>query len=54
MNDLRNGLLERGVDFMSFTSCVTSCAHTPALIDEAIDIFDETLADLILNGVIAA
>lgn len=54
VNGLRNGLLERGVDFMSFTSCVTSCAHTPALIDEAIDIFDETLADLILNGVIAA
>ena len=54
VNGLRNGLLERGVDFMSFTSCVTSSAHTPELVDEAIDIFDETLADLVMNGVIAA
>ncbi|SPJ31165.1 aspartate aminotransferase family protein [Falsiruegeria mediterranea] len=54
VNGLRNGLLERGVDFMSFTSCVTSSAHTPELVDEAIEIFDETLADLVMNGVIAA
>lgn len=51
---LRNGLLERGVDFMSFTSCVTSNAHTPELIDEAVEIFDEALGDLIETGVIAA
>lgn len=54
VNGLRNGLLERGVDFMSFTSCVTSSAHTPELIDEAISIFDETLADLVFTGVIKA
>ena len=51
---LRSGLLARGVDFMSFTSCVTSCAHTPELIDEAIAVFDSVLGDLTLNGVIAA
>ncbi|MEM9499616.1 MAG: aminotransferase class III-fold pyridoxal phosphate-dependent enzyme [Pseudomonadota bacterium] len=51
---LRNGLLERGVDFMSFTSCVTSCTHTPALIDEAVDIFEAVLSDLIDAGVVAA
>jgi len=51
---LRGGLLERGVDFMSFTSCVTSNTHTPELIDEAIDIFDAVLGDLTETGVIAA
>lgn len=51
---LRNGLLERGVDFMSFTSCVTSSAHTPDLIDEAVEIFDAVLVDLIETGAIAA
>jgi len=51
---LRGGLLERGVDFMSFTSCVTSSAHTPALIDEAVTIFDAVIHDLIRSGDIAA
>lgn len=54
VNGLRGGLLNRGVDFMSFTSCVTSSAHTPELIDEALDLFDETVADLIKTGVITA
>jgi len=54
VNGLRNGLLERGVDFMSFTSCVTSSAHTPELVDEAIAIFDETLGDLVYSGAIKA
>ena len=53
VNGLRNGLLARGVDFMSFTSCVTSSAHTPELVDEAIEIFDETLGELTEAGVIA-
>jgi len=39
---------------MSFTSCVTSSAHTPELIDEALELFDETVADLIKTGVITA
>ncbi|MBC6406189.1 MAG: aminotransferase class III-fold pyridoxal phosphate-dependent enzyme [Rhodospirillales bacterium] len=51
---LRSGLLARGVDFMSFTSCVTSNTHTPALIDEAVGIFDAVLGDLTEAGAIAA
>lgn len=54
VNGLRGGLLERGVDLMSHTSCVTSAAHTPDLIDEALDAFDATFADLVRDGVIAA
>ena len=46
--------MNRGVDFMSFTSCVSSSAHTPELIDEALELFDETVADLIKTGVITA
>lgn len=49
---LRNGLLDRGVDLMSFTSCVTSSAHTPELVDEALEIFDETFADLAHQGIL--
>ncbi|MEP4038527.1 aminotransferase class III-fold pyridoxal phosphate-dependent enzyme [Pseudophaeobacter sp.] len=52
VNGLRHGLLAGGVDFMSFTSCVTSCAHTPDLIDEALDIFDDVLGKLTADGVI--
>jgi glutamate-1-semialdehyde 2,1-aminomutase len=54
VNGLRGGLLARGVDLMSHTSCVTSAAHTPALIDEALGAFDDTLTDLVRDGVIAA
>ncbi len=50
---LRNRLLERGVDFMSFTSCVTGLPHTPELIDEAVGIFAETVDDLIREGLLA-
>ena len=53
VNGLRGGLLERGVDLMSHTSCVTSAAHTPALIDEALGAFESTFAALIKDGVIA-
>ena len=49
---LRNGLLKRGVDFMSFTSCVTGLPHTPELIDEAVDTFSDTLSELIRDGVV--
>lgn len=54
VNGLRDGLLQRGVDFMSFTSCVTSCAHTPELVNEATQKFDETIIDLIQTGVLTA
>lgn len=54
VNGLRRGLVKRGVDLMSHTSCVTSAAHTPALIDEALTAFDSTFAALIDDGVIAA
>lgn len=49
---LRDGLLSRGVDFMSFTSCVTGLPHTPELIDEAVDHFRDTISDLIRDGVL--
>ena len=49
---LRDGLLERGVDFMSFTSCVTGLPHTPALIDEAVGLFDDAISALIRDGVL--
>ena len=49
---LRGGLLARGVDLMSHTSCVTSAAHTPELIDEALDAFDAVFAALIQDGVL--
>ena len=49
---LRDGLLEQGVDFMSFTSCVTGLPHTPDLIDEAVEHFRGTLNALIRDGVL--
>ena len=54
VNSLRSGLLAGGVDFMSFTSCVTSCAHTPDLIDEALGIFDDVLGKMTVDGVISS
>jgi glutamate-1-semialdehyde 2,1-aminomutase len=49
---LRDGLLARGVDFMSFTSCVTGLPHTPELIDEAVSLFDDAISSLIRDGVL--
>lgn len=49
---LRSGLLARGVDLMSHTSCVTSAAHTPELTDEALDAFDAVFAALVQDGVL--
>lgn len=54
VNELPGGLLERGIDLMSHTFCVTSAAHTAALIDEALGAFDNTFADLVRDGVIVA
>lgn len=48
----RDGMLARGVDMMAYTSGLTSVAHTPALIDEALGAFRETLADMIRGGVL--
>ncbi|WP_298853188.1 aminotransferase class III-fold pyridoxal phosphate-dependent enzyme [uncultured Ruegeria sp.] len=50
---LRDGLQERGVDFMSFTSCVTGLPHTPDLIDEAVAHFHDTISDLVRDGVLS-
>ncbi|MEX0316407.1 MAG: aspartate aminotransferase family protein [Ruegeria sp.] len=50
---LKDGLLERGVDFMSHTSCVTGLPHTPDLVDEAVAAFDAVIGDLIRDGVLA-
>lgn len=48
----RNGMLSRGVDMMAYTSGLTSSAHTPDLIDEALAAFSETLTDMIRDGVL--
>ncbi|MCG7521386.1 aspartate aminotransferase family protein [Ruegeria sp. Ofav3-42] len=48
----RDGMLARGVDVMSYTSGLTSAAHTTELIDEALEAFRETLSDMILEGTI--
>ena len=48
----RDGMLARGVDMMAYTSGLTSAAHTPALIDEALDAFRATLAEMIQNKVL--
>ncbi|PSL18289.1 aspartate aminotransferase family protein [Shimia abyssi] len=48
----RDGMLHRGVDMMAYTSGLTSGAHTPELIDEALDAFRATLADMIRDGVL--
>ncbi len=49
---LRWGLLQKGVDLMSHTSCVTSASHTPNLIDEALVAFDGVFAELVKEGVL--
>ena len=48
----RDGMLARGVDMMAYTSGLTSAAHTPDLIDEALEAFRETLAEMIRDGVL--
>lgn len=50
---LRGGLLREGVDLMSHTSCVTSAAHTAAMVDEALGGFDAVFSDLVRDGVLA-
>ncbi|WP_170424214.1 aspartate aminotransferase family protein [Ruegeria arenilitoris] len=47
-----DGMLSRGVDIMSYTSGLTSAAHTPELIDEALAAFRATLSDMIRDGVL--
>lgn len=49
----RDGMLARGVDMMAYTSGLTSSAHTPALIDEALDAFRATLNEMIRDGVLS-
>jgi glutamate-1-semialdehyde 2,1-aminomutase len=46
----RDGMLARGVDMMAYTSGLTSGAHTPALIDEALDAFRDTIKNMIHTG----
>jgi len=48
----RDGMLKRGVDMMAYTSGLTSAAHTPDLVDEALDAFRETLADMLRERVL--
>ena len=42
----RDGMLSRGVDMMAYTSGLTSAAHTPELIGEALEAFRQTMADM--------
>ena len=46
----RDGMLARGVDMMAYTSGLTSGAHTPDLIDEALEAFAATIADMLHTG----
>ena len=46
----RDGMLARGVDMMAYTSGLTSAAHTPDLIDEALGAFHATLLDMVHDG----
>lgn len=48
----RDGMLARGVDMMAYTSGLTSAAHTPKLVDEALDAFATTLSDMVRDGVL--
>ncbi|MFA3921033.1 aspartate aminotransferase family protein [Ruegeria hyattellae] len=48
----RDGMLWRGVDMMAYTSGLTSAAHTPDLIDEALTAFSDTLLDMVRDGVL--
>ena len=48
----RDGMLTRGVDMMAYTSGLTSAAHSPDLIDEALGAFGETLSDMVRDGVL--
>ncbi|MEX0310566.1 MAG: aspartate aminotransferase family protein [Tateyamaria sp.] len=48
----RDGMLARGVDTMAYTSGLTSAAHTPALIYEALAAFHGTLGDMVAQGVL--
>ena len=48
----RDGMLARGVDMMAYTSGLTSAAHTPELVDEALGAFHTTLTDMADLGVL--
>ncbi|SLN31232.1 Glutamate-1-semialdehyde 2,1-aminomutase [Falsiruegeria litorea R37] len=48
----RDGMLAEGIDMMAYTSGLTSAAHTPELVDEALDAFRRTLARMIRDGVL--
>jgi glutamate-1-semialdehyde 2,1-aminomutase len=47
---MQGGLRKRGVDFMSHMSGVTSMAHTEADIDETLEIFEDTIQEMIGDG----
>jgi glutamate-1-semialdehyde 2,1-aminomutase len=49
----RDAMLARGIDMMAYTSGLTSAAHSPALIDEALEAFRDTLTDMIHDGVLS-
>ena len=49
----RDGMLQRGMDMMAYTSGLTSAAHTVDLIDEALAAFRETISEMKTQGVIA-
>ena len=46
----RDGMLNRGVDMMAYTSGLTSAAHTPALIDETLEAFRQTIVAMKEEG----
>ena len=46
----RDGMLSRGVDMMAYTSGLTSAAHTPQLIEEALVAFRNTMVSMKEEG----
>ena len=49
---LQNGLRARGVDLMSYTGGVTSCAHTEEDVALTLDAFEDTIRDMAEEGIL--
>ncbi len=50
---LQNGFRARGVELMSYNGGMTSAAHTEAMVDETVVIFDDLVAAMVATGLVA-
>ena len=48
----RRGIRERGMDLMSYLGGVTSAAHTETDVDETLGIFEDTIRELVEQGLV--